>query len=194
MTDRPSSRPEPAPDDLAASGNLLPHVYDELRKLAGILLAREAPGNTLDATALVHEAYVRLSGTGVPEAWDGHGHFFAAAARTMRIVLVDAARRKNRLKRGVGWNRRDLSPALPATPSASDQLIALDAALTRLAEAHPQAAKLVELRHFGGFSVEQSAQTLGISSRTANRLWMFARAWLHRELAGTGADGISENS
>jgi len=193
MTHRPPLRSSHAASDHRDSGGLLPQVYDELRKLAGVLLAREAPGNTLDATSLVHEAYVRLSGTRDLDGWAGRGHFFAAAARTMRVILVDSARRRSRHKRGAGWKRRQLNPELPAVPSASDQLIAVDAALTRLAVDHPQAAKLVELRYFGGLSIEQSAETLGISSRTANRVWRFARAWLHRELTAGGADEVSEN-
>ena len=163
-------------------------MYDELRKLAAARLAGEAPGNTLNATALVHEAYLRLVGPADAARWDNRGHFFAAAAEAMRRILVEAARRKKREKHGGDRNRVDLGAAQPAAPDARHDLVALDAALTRLAAEDPQAAKLVELRHFTGLSVAEAAQALGISPRTADRVWAFARAWLHRELSGTPAD------
>jgi RNA polymerase sigma factor (TIGR02999 family) len=165
-------------------------VYEELRKLAALQLADEKPGQTLQATALVHEAYIRLLGCDQPRDWDSRRHFFAAAAEAMRRILVEAARRNRREKHGGALNRIELDVAQPVA-SASDprhDLIALDAALTRLAAEEPQAAKLVELRHFSGLSVAEAAQTLGISPRTADRVWAFARAWLHRELTNTAAD------
>src|SRR5262245_25957023 len=178
--------------DAHTAGQLLPLVYDELRKLAAARMAEEAPGNTLDATALVHEAYLRLVGPADAARWDNRGHFFAAAALAMRRILVEAARRKRREKHGGGRARLDLDAAQPVAPEPRDDLVALDAALTRLATVDLQAAKLVELRHFTGLSVAEAAQALGISPRTADRLWAFARAWLHRELAGTAADPDSQ--
>jgi RNA polymerase sigma factor (TIGR02999 family) len=151
-------------------------------------MAAEAPGNTLQPTALVHEAYLRLVGRADKHRWDGRGHFFAAAAEAMRRILVDAARRKKREKHGGDRDRVDLDAAAPAAADPRHDLIALDAALTRLAAEDPQAARLVELRHFAGLSVADAAEVLGISPRTADRVWAFARAWLHRELAGTDAD------
>ncbi|MFI5337881.1 MAG: sigma-70 family RNA polymerase sigma factor [Opitutales bacterium] len=179
--------------DAHAAGQLLPLVYDELRKLAAARMAEEAPGNTLNATALVHEAYLRLVASPLRERgeeprWENRGHFFAAAAEAMRRILVEAARRKQREKHGGDRTRTDLDAAQPAAPDLRHDLIALDAALTRLAAEDPQAAKLVELRHFTGLSVAEAAQTLGISPRTADRIWSFARAWLHRELADTEAN------
>src|SRR5438309_6104615 len=178
-----------AAGDRRAAADLLPLVYDELRKLAAARMAAEAPGNTLQPTALVHEAYLRLVSPAKPQAaFDGRGHFFAAAAEAMRRILVDAARRKGREKHGGDRERVDLDAAAPAAPDARHDLIALDAALTRLASEDPQAARLVELRHFAGLSVAEAAQALGVAPRTADRVWAFARAWLHRELAGTDAD------
>jgi RNA polymerase sigma factor (TIGR02999 family) len=177
-----------AQGDPHAAGKLLPLVYDELRKLAAARMAEETPGNTLNPTALVHEAYLRLVGPGDADRWDNRGHFFAAAAEAMRRILVDAARRKRRQKHGGGRNRMELGAAQPAAPASRDDLVALDAALTRLEAEDSQAAKLVELRHFTGMSVAEAAQALGISPRTADRIWAFARAWLHRELTGTAAD------
>jgi RNA polymerase sigma factor (TIGR02999 family) len=174
--------------DAHAAGRLLPLVYEELRKLAAARMAEEAPGNTLDATALVHEAYLRLVGPADAARWDSRGHFFAAAAEAMRRILVEAARRKQREKHGGGRQRIALGAAQPAAPGPRDDLVALDAALTRLEAEDPQAAKLVELRHFTGLSVTEAALTLGISPRTADRVWLFARAWLRRELAGTAAE------
>jgi RNA polymerase sigma factor (TIGR02999 family) len=171
-----------------AAAQLLPLVYDELRGLAAARLAAEPSGITLQPTALVHEAYVRLVGTPGGDQWEHRGHFFAAAAEAMRRILVEAARRKKREKHGGDWTRVPLEAAQPAAPDPRDDLVALDAALTRLAAVDPQAAKLIELRHFAGLSVAEAAQTLGISTRTADRLWAFARAWLHRELTDTAAD------
>src|SRR5262245_7024589 len=177
-----------AAGDRRAAADLLPLVYDELRQLAAARMAAEAPGQTLQPTALVHEAYVRLVGPVDEQRWDGRGHFFAAAAEAMRRILVDAARRKQRDKHGGDRQRVDLDAAAPAAPDPRHDLIALDAALTRLAAEDPQAARLVELRHFAGLSVAEAAEVLEISPRTADRVWAFARAWLHRELAGTAAD------
>jgi RNA polymerase sigma factor (TIGR02999 family) len=168
--------------DPAAGRELLPLVYAELRKMAAQRLAHERPGQTLQPTALVHEAYLRLvDGEGLPH-FDGRGHFFAAAAEAMRRVLVDAARRKKADKRGGAWQRLDLLDAELAVDSAGDELFAVDEALTRLAAAHPQMAKLIELRFFAGMTLAQAAQVLNISLRTANRNWAYARAWLRREL------------
>jgi RNA polymerase sigma factor (TIGR02999 family) len=167
-----------------AAGTLLPLVYDELRRLAAQRLAREAPGQTLEATALVHEAYLRLVGGDAGRAWDGRAHFFAAAAEAMRRILVENARRKRRIKHGGRLARADVEPTelpAPQTPS-NDELLAIDAALDRLADADAVAAELVKLRYFAGFSIEASAELLAISPRTANRLWTFARAWLRREI------------
>jgi RNA polymerase sigma factor (TIGR02999 family) len=174
--------------DPQAAADLLPLVYDELRRLASQRLAQETPGQTLQPTALVHEAYLRLVAPADAGRWDNRGHFFAAAAEAMRRILVDAARRKKREKHGGDRTRIPLETAQAAAPDPREDLVALDAALTRLAAVDPQAAQLVELRHFAGLSVAEAAQTLGTSTRTTDRLWAFARAWLHRELTGTAAD------
>ena len=173
-----------AAGDPHAAGELLPLVYDELRMLAAARMAAESPGHTLDATALVHEAYVRLVGAGAPRDWNGRGHFLAAAAEAMRRVLVDHARRKHRAKRGGGRRRVEFDEAVPAPPAAADDLLALDDALRRLAAQDPDAARVVQLRYFAGLSVEQAAGVLGISRATAYRHWAFARAWLLERLAG----------
>jgi RNA polymerase sigma factor (TIGR02999 family) len=167
----------------AAAEQLLPLVYDELRKLAAAYLVREAPGHTLEATALVHEAYLRLVG---PDAagWDNRGHFFAAAATAMRRILIERARRKRRLLHGGDRKRQELHADLIAAPVPGEDLLALDAALTRLALRDPAKARLVELRYFAGLSGDQAAQILGISPRTADRYWVYARAWLRREMDG----------
>jgi RNA polymerase sigma factor (TIGR02999 family) len=177
-----------AQGDAQAAERLLPLVYDELRKVAAARMAQETPGNTLEPTALVHEAYVRLVGPADAARWDNRGHFFAAAAEAIRRILVEAARRKLREKHGGGRNRLDLVAAQPVAPLPRSDLVALVAALTKPAAVDPQAAKLVELRHFTGLSVAEAAKALGISPRTADRVWVFARAWLHRELAATAAD------
>ncbi len=167
--------------DPHASGRLLPLVYDELRRLAALRLARETPGQTLSATALVHEAYLRLVGD-VAHDWDGRGHFFAAAAEAMRRILVEAARRKKRKKHGGGRRRVPLDDVAAAAVPPSDDLLALDEALTRLAEEDPVKARLVELRFFAGLSVEDAAGCLGIARATADRYWAYARAWLYQKL------------
>jgi RNA polymerase sigma factor (TIGR02999 family) len=172
--------------DRRAAVELLPLVYDELRKLAAARMASEKPGQTLDATALVHEAYLRLVGE---QQFDGRGHFFAAAAEAMRRILVDAARRKQAVKHGGDRARVDLETiALPERDPKHD-LLELDAALTRLAVEEPEAARLVELRHFTGMSIPEAAQILQISPRTADRLWAFARAWLRQELTDESSNG-----
>jgi RNA polymerase sigma factor (TIGR02999 family) len=168
-----------AAGDRQAAAQILPLVYDELRKLAAARMAAEAPGHTLNATALVHEAYLRLIGD---QQFDGQGHFFAAAAEAMRRILVDAARRKRRAKHGGDRNRVSLDGVAPVAPDLRNDLVELDAALTRLATEDPQAARLVELRHFAGMTLPEAAQVLGISARTADRVWAYARAWLHREI------------
>ncbi|HEV3025598.1 MAG TPA: ECF-type sigma factor [Pirellulales bacterium] len=170
--------------DPHAAAQLLPLVYDELRRLAARKLAGEAPGQTLDATALVHEAYLRLAGPKDAHCYTDCGHFFAAAAQAMRHILVDRARRKRREKHGGGGHRVVLNDALPAPPSAAAELLALDEALTRLAVEDPEAAAVVQLRYFAGVSVQDAAQSLGISRATAYRHWTFARAWLAHELSG----------
>lgn len=171
-----------AAGDRRAAADLLPLVYDELRKLAAARMAAEAPEHTLQPTALVHEAYLRLIGPADAAKWENRGHFFAAAAEAMRRILVDAARKKKREKHG-GELRRVPVVDVPAEPAdAPDDLMALDAALTRLAAEDPQAARLVELRHFAGMSIPEAAGVLGISPRSADRVWAYARAWLHRTL------------
>jgi RNA polymerase sigma factor (TIGR02999 family) len=173
-----------------AADELLPMVYDELRQLAAQRLAAERPGQTLQPTALVHEAYLRLVAGNPARDWDGRGHFFAAAAEAMRRILVEAARRKQRTKHGGGRDRLDLNvvQAEAAVEDPREDLVALDTALTQLAAEDPQAAKLVELRHFAGLSIAEAARAVGISPRTADRVWAFARAWLHRALTDTAAD------
>lgn len=165
-----------------AAERLLPLVYDELKKLAAARLARELPGQTLQPTALVHEAYVRLVDVEQAQGWESRGHFFAAAAEAMRRILVDAARRKRRDKHGGNRQRVPLDDIAPAAPDFRHDLLTLDAALSRLAAADPQASRLVELRHFAGLSLSEAAQVLGIAPRTADRVWAYARAWLHREI------------
>jgi RNA polymerase sigma factor (TIGR02999 family) len=168
--------------DPGAAEQLLPLVYDELRKLAAHKLAQEKAGQTLEATALVHDAYLRLVGAGNDHHWDHRGHFFAAAAEAMRRILVENARRKRSPKYGGGLVRHDLDQIQFAAPELSDDLEALDEALNRLAEKDPVKANLVKLRHFAGLTIEEAAQALGVSMTTANRHWAYARAWLHQEI------------
>jgi RNA polymerase sigma factor (TIGR02999 family) len=170
--------------DPAAADELLPLVYDELRKLAAVRLANEKPGQTLEATALVHEAYLRLVDVDKAQHWDSRGHFFAAAAESMRRILVDNALRKKTLKRGGDRDREDLSDVAPAIEPPEDDLIALNEALDRLAEIEPQTAQLVKLRYFAGLTNKQSAELLGISPRKADSLWAYAKVWLHERIAG----------
>src|SRR5207249_10617678 len=169
--------------DSAAAEQLLPLVYDELRKLAAVKLAEEKPGQTLQATALVHEAYVRLVGDARQE-WDNRGHFFAAAAEAMRRILVENARRKNRVKHGGDFDRLEVELAELPTRMQADELIALDEALQKLQQQDPLKARLVTIRFFGGLTIEQASEVLGISRVTAHRYWTFARAWLHQEIRG----------
>jgi RNA polymerase sigma factor (TIGR02999 family) len=172
--------------DPHASEQLLPLVYDELRKLAAAMMAREAPGHTLQATALVHEAYLRLVGGDNEKPWDGRGHFFAAAAEAMRRILVENARRKQGPRRGGGRLRLDLPDVGESTQISPEDLLALDDALTRLAAAAPRKAELVKLRFFAGMTIPQAAAALGISHATAERHWTYARVWLYSELHGEG--------
>jgi RNA polymerase sigma factor (TIGR02999 family) len=174
--------------DAHAADKLLPLVYDELRKLAAQKLAQEKPGQTLEATALVHEAYLRLvaspgckSGENEPH-WDNRRHFFGAAAEAMRRILVENARRKQTRKHGGGRRRQDLDAEALMAPEPNLDLLALDAALHRLAKDDPLKAKLVELRYFGGLTGEQAAAVLGLSASSADRQWVYTRAWLRREL------------
>jgi RNA polymerase sigma factor (sigma-70 family) len=198
--------------DRQAAGDLLPLVYDELRKLAAAKLAHEQPGQTLQATALVHEAYLRLVGSGGRERESGRagegetdqllplapspphplsespsfhsrGHFFAAAAEAMRRILVEEARRKGRLRHGGGRQRVDLDSQAEVGSGADDDLVALDEALQRLEQDEPAAAAVVKLRYFAGLTIEEAAQALDISVRTANRHWAYARAWLYQQLS-----------
>lgn len=172
--------------DPDAASLLLRLVYDELRKLAAAQLAREKPGHTLQATALVHEAYIRLVDTDGSQHWDGRGHFFAAAAEAMRRILVDHARQRRSLRRGGAAKRRPLE-GLGASAPDPEELLAVDEALQRLQEIDPPKAELVKLRYFAGLTIPEAAQALGISVATANRYWAYARAWLHEELAGDDA-------
>src|SRR5262249_39635052 len=179
--------------DPQAAGQLLPLVYDELRKLAAQRLAQEKPGQTLQATALVHEAYLRLVGGEQPQPWNGRGHFFAAAAEAMRRILVEAARRRKADKRGGGWQRQELIDAELAVDSSGDDLFAVDEALSRLAAEHPRAARLVHLRFFLGLTLDEAAAHLGLRARTAYRDWAYARAWLRRQLDPADRPGPHEN-
>lgn len=165
-----------------AAGRLLPLVYDELRKLAACRLANERPGQTLDATGLVHEAYLRLVGPAGAEHWNNRGHFFGAAAEAMRRILVENARRKARLKHGGQWRRVGLAEAESRGQEPAEELLAVDEALCRFAALEPQAAEIVKLRYFAGMSVEQAAESLGVSRTTANRHWAYAKAWLRCEI------------
>jgi RNA polymerase sigma factor (TIGR02999 family) len=168
--------------DPQAAEQLLPLVYDELRKLAAQRLARQKPGETLQPTALVHEAYVRLVEVETAQLWDSRGHFFAAAAEAMRRILIDNARRKQAVKHGGGWQRIELLEAELAIDSTGDDLSTLDEALHRLRRQQPEIARLVEMHCFAGLSVEEAGHCLRLSPRTAYRHWAFARAWLRREL------------
>ena len=181
--------------DPQAAAQLLPLVYDELRRLAAQKLAGEKPGQTLQPTALVHEAYLRLVGQGEEPHWDSRGHFFAAAAEAMRRILVENARRKQSQKHGGDWARQDLDELQVAFPEPQEDLLALEEALNRLAATDPAAANLVQLRYFAGLTLPEAAQSLGISASTASRLWAYARAWLRREIEGSGdaAENLSDS-
>jgi RNA polymerase sigma factor (TIGR02999 family) len=175
--------------DPHAAGQLLPLVYDELRKLAAHKLAREAPGQTLQATALVHEAYVRLVDGEQIQDWDGRGHFFAAAAEAMRRILVERARHKKSLKAGGGRRRVELAAVEPAAEEPCDDLLGLDAALEKLELIDKRKADLVKLRFFAGLTNEQAAAALGISASTADNDWAYARSWLRLEIARDSGGG-----
>ena len=167
-----------------AAEQLLPLVYDELRKLAAQKLAQEKPGQTLEATGLVHEAYLRLVGDGSPQPWDGRGHFFAAAAEAMRRILVEKARRKQRRRHGAGLQQQPLDEhdLAGAAPVGALNLLALSEALDRLEAASPRRAQLVKLRYFAGFNLPEIAELLGISQSTAEADWTYAKAWLKRDM------------
>jgi RNA polymerase sigma factor (TIGR02999 family) len=174
--------------DPTAAEALLPFVYEELRRLAARRLAREKPGQTLQATALVHEAYLRLVGSGRGRRWDGRGHFFAAAAEAMRLILINRARDKGRAKHGGGLQRVDLDRAELGYETDGLDLLALDDALTRLSAEEPVCARLVKLRFFAGLTQEEAGEVLGVTRRTADRYWAYSRAWLlHAMEGGDGA-------
>jgi len=169
--------------DPSASDELLPLVYEELRVLARQQLANEKPGQTLQPTALVHEAYLRLIGDGQRDLhWDSRGHFFGAAAEAIRRILVDQARNKGRVKRSGAMNRIDFSKSEFAIDSPDEDVLAIDEAIERLEQQYPDCAALIKLRCFGGLSLAEAAQSLGLARRTADRHWVFARAWLYRDL------------
>ncbi len=170
--------------DPHAASQLLPLVYEELRRLAACKLAAEAPGQTLEATALVHEAYLRLVGKDEAQSWDNRGHFFAAAAEAMRRILVENARRKRSRRHGGGLKRHDPQEAELAAPEPAEDLLALDEALDRLAAKDPVKAELVKLRYFAGMTIDEAAGALGISTATAKRYWAYARAWLYQAVSG----------
>jgi RNA polymerase sigma factor (TIGR02999 family) len=169
-----------------AADQLLPLVYDALRKLAAQKLAKERPGQTLQATALVHEAYLRLVGAEAEQQWDGRGHFFAAAAEAMRRILVDNARRKHAQKRGGERDRHDLDAVEIEAPTPSEDILALDEALAKLEAEDAVKARLVKLRYFAGLSEDDAARALGVSRTTVQRHWRYAKAWLLDELRGPG--------
>ena len=162
---------------------MLPLVYDELRKLARQKMAQENPGQTLQATGLVHEAYLRLVDVETAQHWNSRGHFFGACAEAMRRILVESARRKQQLKHGGGMQRVDLDQAAPVSNASAEQLLALEDALGKLDEDDPTAAKVFKLHYFAGLSVEQAAELLGVSRATAYRHWTFARAWLQSQMS-----------
>jgi RNA polymerase sigma factor (TIGR02999 family) len=170
--------------DPNAAEQLLPLVYDELRKLAAQKLAHERPGQTLQATGLVHEAYVRLVGNADDIEWSNRGHFFGAAAEAMRRILIENARRKGRIRHGGELKRAELSPEEVGAVDKSQELLELNDALDRLAEEDSQSAELVKLRYFAGLTIPQAAEVLGVSPRKADFLWSFARAWLKRQMGG----------
>jgi len=170
--------------DGKAAAELLPLVYAELRSLAAARLAEESAGQTLQPTALVHEAYLRLVGGSHPQDWNGRGHFFGAAAEAMRRILIEAARRKGRERHGAGRRRVGLDSLAPVGEAPAEDLLALDEALSQLEAESPKAAAIVKLRYFAGLTTEQSAAALGISKRTADRHLVYARAWLFNALGG----------
>lgn len=173
--------------DPHAAEQLLPLVYDELRQLAAAKLAQEKPGQTLEATALVHEAYLRLVDVPQAEHWESRGHFFAAAAEAIRRILVEKARKKKRLRHGGGRHRLEFDEALLLAQPPHDEFLALDEALSRLAVREPAKAELVKLRYFAGLSIDEAAELLRISRTTAKRYWAYARAWLLAEIGDASA-------
>jgi RNA polymerase sigma factor (TIGR02999 family) len=177
------------PNARLSAEKILPAVYEELRRLAAIRLAQEKPGQILQPTALVHEAYLRLVDSTNPVCWDHQGHFFAAAAEAMRRILVEQARRRGRLKHGGGQTQVELRSSCAAETPPTVDLLALDEALNRLAAQHPEKAELVKLRYFGGLTISQAARSLAISHATAERHWAFARGWLYVELADSAETG-----
>ena len=174
---------EAAAGDPRAAADLLPLVYEQLRALAGAKMRQHRPDQTLQATALVHEAYLRLVDTAKVQHWESRWHFFAAAAESMRRILVDNARRRGRIKRGGELKRVDLDNLEVTVNGPPLELISLDEALTKLAAEHPQRARLVNLRYFGGLTHEEAAEALGVSVSTADRQWSYARAWLYRQMS-----------
>ncbi len=177
--------------DPKAAEELVPLVYQELKRLAARRLSRERPGQTLQATALVHEAYLGLVGSAPDQRWQGRTHFFAAAAEAMRHILINRARDKGRLKRGGGVRRVDLNEVEIGYETDGLDLLSLDEALTRLAAEEPQCAQLVNLRYFAGLTLEEAAEVLGVSRRTADRYWAYARAWLLHALESDGTGKAS---
>ncbi len=174
-----------AQGDAKAADDLLPLVYEELRRLANQKMARETPGQTLQATALVHEAWLRLIGS--EQQWKGRGHFFAAAAEAMRRILIDNARRKGRVRHGRGLTRVDLDEIDLAASDNDAVILEVDEALTKLAAEDPAKAELVKLRYYVGLSIPEAGKTMGLSESTAKRYWNYARAWLYNELRGNTA-------
>ena len=170
--------------DQQASADLLPLVYQELRKLAADKLSREKPGQTIQPTVLVHEAYLRLVDTDEPQQWNGRGHFFGAAAEAMRRILVENARRKQAQKHGGRMQRVPFEHTVAEFEAGGIDLLALDEALTRLEEQWPEKAKLVKLKYFAGLTIPEASEAMGVSTATAERYWKFARAWLFSQLAG----------
>ncbi len=172
--------------DPQAAGQLLPLVYDELRKLAAQKMAQEKPGQTLEATALVHEAYLRLVGSPNEQRWDSRGHFFIAAAEAMRRILVENARRKGRQKRGGEFQRQSLSIDAMAGPAPDSELLAVDVALEKLEATNRTAAELVKLWYFAGYTIPEAAKRLGMSPRRADQIWAYAKSWLLAEISTVG--------
>ena len=179
--------------DANAAADLLPLIYDELRHLAAARLAAEKPGQTLQATALVHEAFLRLVGPDPGQPWNGRGHFFGAAAEAMRRILVESARRKQREKHGGDRRRVDLEDVRPTADNDADELLAVDEALTALARGAPDKAELVKLRYFAGLTLEEAAACQGVSLATAKRRWAMARAWLYDALSSDTPPTIPPN-
>ena len=176
--------------DPSAAEQLLPLVYDELRKLAAAKLANEKPGQTIQPTMLVHEAYLRLIDTEQAQKWNSRGHFFGAAAEAMRRILVENARRKQSSKRGGQARHLELDPALAAIENPFEDLLDLDQAMTRLEQEWPKNAQLVKLRYFAGLTIPEASKAMGISTATAERYWRFARAWLHSQLKSDDSKGV----